>query len=95
MEADRILEKALRGASFTEALGVIYNCLEDANAHPENRKLESEFGRADYGYFQYASEVTTSVQWEIDSILELLADNLDSAGFGELADWCDDQASKY
>ncbi len=95
MIADRILQKALKGATFAEALGVVYNCLEWANAHAENRELESEFGQADYSYFEYASEVTSNVDWNIDLILDLLADNLDSAGFGHLADWCDEQAAKY
>lgn len=95
MKADRILQKALRGASFEEALGVVYNCLEWVNAHSENRELESEFGQADYKYFDNAYKVTASVDYYIDSTLDLLADNLDSAGFGHLADWCDMQASKY
>jgi hypothetical protein len=95
MRADRILQKALKGATFEEALGVVYNCLEDANGHSENRELESEFGQANYGYFEGASEVTSSVGWNIDLILDLLADSLESEGFGHLADWCDEQASKY
>jgi len=95
MQADRILQKALKDANFQEALGVVYNCLEDANAHSENRDLEREFGQADYGYFTKASEVATSVRWDIIQILYLLTDALDDTGFDELADWCDDTARTY
>lgn len=95
MKAETILRKALKGATFEEALGVVYNCLEWVNAHEDNRQLESEFGKADYSYFEDASEVTASVDYFIDSTLYLLADSLDSAGFGHLADWCDEQADTY
>ena len=95
MQADRILKKALRGATFAEALGVVYNCLEWVNAHDENRKLEAEFGQADYSYFEDAYIVGANVEYYIDSMLYLLADNLDRAGFGHLADWCDEQSDTY
>jgi len=95
MDADKILHKALKNATFTEALGVVYNCLEDANAHSDNRYLESDFGRADYGYFTRASEVTTSVRWDVQEILFLLTVALSDTGFDELAEWCDIMASTY
>lgn len=95
MKAETILRKALTGATFEEALGVVYNCLEWVNAHQECRELESEFGKADYSYFEDAYLVTASVDYYIDSTLDLLAASLDSAGFGHLADWCDEQADTF
>jgi|DEB0MinimDraft_12_1074336.scaffolds.fasta_scaffold01018_11 hypothetical protein len=85
----KVLENFLSGATQSEALGVVYSCLEDANAHSENRKLEQAFGNIDYSYMPYdaASHVTSAVGYNIDEVIDELIDALDMTGFRDIADF--------
>jgi hypothetical protein len=85
----KILEQFLSGALQSEALGVVYVCLEDANAHSENRKLEEVFRNIDYSYMPYraAQDVSSAVGYSINKLIDELIDALDATGFPDIADF--------